>query len=145
MKNLGIIVLTMALLILVGCGRKPDKPKGNPEAEKAAIQAAKQWLALVDNGQYAKSWEDAAQYFKGVVANEQWQQSIQGVRGPLGRTISRELKSQEYKTSLPGAPDGQYVVIQFATSFQNKESAIETITPMLDPDGKWRVSGYYIR
>jgi hypothetical protein len=50
-----------------------------------------------------------------------------------------------YKTSLPGAPDGDYVVIQFVTSFGNKKSAIETVTPMLEKDGSWRVSGYYIR
>ena len=43
------------------------------------------------------------------------------------------------------SPDGQYVVIQFTSSFENKKSAIETITPMLDPDGQWRVSGYYIK
>jgi hypothetical protein len=24
-------------------------------------------------------------------------------------------------------------------------SALETVTPMLDPDGIWRVSGYYIQ
>jgi hypothetical protein len=47
--------------------------------------------------------------------------------------------------SLPGAPDGEYVVIQFATSFENKKSAIETVTPMLDSDGEWRVSGYFIK
>ncbi len=48
-------------------------------------------------------------------------------------------------TSLPGAPDGEYVVIQYNTEFENKKVAIETITPMLDDDGKWRVSGYYIK
>jgi ribosomal protein S17E len=36
------------------------------------------------------------------------------------------------------------VVIQFDASFENKKSAIETVTPMLDKDGKWRVAGYYV-
>ena len=47
--------------------------------------------------------------------------------------------------SLPGAPDGHYVVLHYETSFENKKTAIETVTPMLDQDGDWRVSGYYIR
>jgi hypothetical protein len=55
------------------------------------------------------------------------------------------MRTKNYKTSLPGAPDGEYVVIQFGTSFENKKTAIETVTPMLDKDGKWRVSGYYIK
>ena len=66
-------------------------------------------------------------------------------REPLGGVLSRKLKFKQYTNTLPGAPDGEYVVIQYETSFENKESAIETITPMLDKDGKWRVSGYYIK
>ncbi|MEW6584469.1 MAG: DUF4019 domain-containing protein, partial [Nitrospirota bacterium] len=54
------------------------------------------------------------------------------------------VKSKKYATSLPGAPDGEYVVIEFETSFENKKSAVETVTPMMD-SGKWRVSGYYIK
>jgi hypothetical protein len=46
---------------------------------------------------------------------------------------------------LQGAPDGKYVTIRYETVFENKASAVETITPMLDPDGIWRVSGYFIR
>jgi hypothetical protein len=48
-------------------------------------------------------------------------------------------------TSVPGAPDGQYVLIQFETVFEKKAQSIETITPMLDADRTWRVSGYYIK
>ena len=70
---------------------------------------------------------------------------MEAVRKPLGQTVSRSLKSKQYQTVLPGAPDGEYVVIQFNTSFEHKRSAVETVTPMKDKDGKWRVSGYYIK
>ena len=113
--------------------------------EKRALEASRDWLTLVDNGQYSESWETAAHYFKNALAKEQWNQSLTAVRKPLGKVIKRNLKSNQYTTSLPGAPDGEYVVIQYETSFSNKKSAIETITPMLDKDGKWRVSGYYIK
>jgi hypothetical protein len=59
--------------------------------------------------------------------------------------LSRKLKSATYMTAMPGAPDGEYVVIQYESSFEHKQSAVETVTPMLDKDGKWRVSGYYIK
>jgi hypothetical protein len=55
------------------------------------------------------------------------------------------LESATATHSLPGAPDGDYVVIKFASSFENKASAVETVTPMKDTDGKWHVSGYYIK
>ncbi|MEJ2156885.1 MAG: DUF4019 domain-containing protein [Desulfobacteraceae bacterium] len=115
---------------------------GKKEAAKAS---ALEWLQRVDEEAYADSWDSAADYFKNAVNKEQWVQMLRTVRTPLGRLLSRVPKRIAYRTSLPGAPDGQYVVIQFSTAFENKQSAIETVTPMLDADGKWRVSGYYIK
>ena len=117
----------------------------NSKKEAQALYAAEKWLTLVDSEKYAESWKEAAELFRNAVQHRQWEQTMQVVRKPLGNLISRKAKSKTYKTSLPGAPDGEYVVIQFETSFENKKSAIETVTPMMDKDGKWRVSGYYIR
>ena len=110
-----------------------------------AQKSAHAWLALVDAGKYAESWNESASLFRNAIAQKGWESAIRGVRGPLGEVKSRKLKSATYSTSLPGAPDGEYFVIQFETAFANKAQAIETITPMLDKDGKWRVSGYYIK
>lgn len=118
--------------------------KAQSDMEKAAISEALKWLTEVDEEKYEESWKDAAAYFQNAVKKEQWVQSLHTVRKPLGNLISRKLKNSIYKSSLPGAPDGHYVVIQFETSFENNNSAIETITPMMDKDGNWRVSGYYI-
>ena len=128
------------MVLIGGVSLAADRSK-----EKAAVAAAEKWLALVDAGKNAESWKEAAEYFKAAVSQEKWEQSLQAVRKPLGKTISRKLKTQAYKTSLPGVPDGEYVVIQFETSFQHKKAAVETVTPMRDKDGQWRVSGYYIR
>src|SRR5690606_23043329 len=101
--------------------------------------------ALVDAGSFADSWKDAAAYFQAAVPQEQWERSLTGVRKPLGALVSRKLKSAKIAKSLPGAPDGEYVVIQFDTSFENKKAAVETVTPMREKDGSWKVSGYYIK
>ena len=114
-------------------------------AEKKAVEVSNTWLKLIDNSQYAKSWETAADLFKNAVSKEQWNQSLNAVRRPLGKVMKRTVRSKQYTTSLPGAPDGEYVVLQYETSFENKKSSVETVTPMLDKDGKWRVSGYYIK
>ena len=130
---LAIVALSGSLLFAA------DKP------EETAQKSAEQWLALVDAGKYAESWKTAAGYFQTAVSQDQWEHSIVTVRKPLGDLVSRQLKSAKYTKSLPGAPDGEYVVLQFDTSFANKKEAVETVTPMLDKDGKWKVSGYYIK
>lgn len=120
---------------------------GNAQADEkidAAVTAAKSWLALVDAKEYKKSWQEAAPFFKDKVKEEQWSEMVAAARKPLGVMKSRELSSAVVKTSLPGAPDGEYVVIQFKTSFTEKRESVETVTPM-KADGRWRESGYFIK
>ncbi len=134
----------LSLVFLLATSASVSAP-AQAKPEELAKQSAESWLALVDSGKYADSWEEAASLFKGAVKKEQWQSMIHATRAPLGKVISRNFKSATYTKTLPGVPDGDYVVVQYSTSFEHKQSAIETVTPMLDKDGKWRVSGYYIR
>ena len=137
--KLGFVILVVSVLAF------SHVVEADRSAEEAAVSASQAWLALIDEGNYSGSWEEAAAYFKAAVLVEQWQRSMMAFRKPLGKLVSRKLRSKHYTKTLPGAPDGEYVVIQYETAFENKKSAIETITPMLDEDGKWRVSGYYIK
>jgi Protein of unknown function (DUF4019) len=124
----------------------PGVPRAAAKAAtSAASSAAVEWLTLTDEGKYKEGWHAASSLLQNAVPEEQFAQMLAGARKPLGKLVSRDLRSAHYATSLPGAPDGQYVVIQYAASFENKKSAIETITPKLDTDGKWRVSGYYVK
>jgi len=117
----------------------------NKEKIEAAVKSALDWLGMIDKGSYGESWQQAASYFKNVVTKKQLETAVKAARQPLGKLISRQVLTKTYTTQVPGAPDGQYVLITFKASFENKKSAIETVTPMLDNDGKWKVSGYYIK
>jgi hypothetical protein len=114
-------------------------------AEKSAQEAAQSWLALVDSGNYSESWNEAAQVFKERVTREQWEAALKSVRTPLGQLESRKLKSAQFTRELPGAPDGEYVVILYETAFKKKKFSLETVTPVKDKDSQWRVSGYFIK
>ena len=118
---------------------------GDPDAKAAARTAALEWLALVDSEQYSESWNEAATMFKVKVARMHWISAMRSVRRPLGAVQSRSFLDAVHETELPGLPDGKYVVIRYQASFENKADAVETITPMLDRDGLWRVSGYFVR
>ena len=136
--RLRVVVVSLLVLAFATLAVAEDKTK-------AAELASEAWLKFVDSGDYSQSWMEASSLFKAAVTQQQWEQKVRAARQPLGALISRNLKSAQYTTTLPGAPDGQYVVIQYDTSFANKKSAIETVTPMLDKDGQWRVSGYFIK
>ena len=138
--HLACSLLTIGLLV---CAFSPVQAQEKPE--QLAHKSAEGWLPLVDSGKYVDSWQEASSFFKSHVTKDQWQTMVGAVRDPLGKVVSRKLKNATYTKTLPGAPDGDYVVMQYETSFERKQSAVETVTPMLDKDGKWRVSGYYIK
>lgn len=110
-----------------------------------AVDAQRAWLALVDAGKYDESWDAAGAFFRQAVTKEQWRQAARAAREPIGALRSRAVLHRQEATTLPGAPDGQYVVAQWKASFANKASAVETVTVVLEADRKWRVVGYYVR
>ena len=140
MKN--VLRLGLIFLFLVG-GLTAHTADG--DATNKAQNATTAWLALVDAEKYGQSWDEAALLFRSAVMKVEWERAAKAARAPLGALKSRTLKSANFTRSLPGAPDGEYVVIQFDAQFANKASAIETVTPMRDKDGAWRVTGYHIK
>lgn len=133
------VVMAASLLAAGGASARSD-------ADKAAAQeAATAWVAMTDAAKYADSWDKGGAIMQAVVTKPQWEQALASVRTPLGAVKSRTLKSAEYTTTLPNSPEGEYVVIQYATSFENKADMTETIIPMKDKDGTWRVAGYFIK
>lgn len=113
-------------------------------ADSTASIVVKEWLKIVDSGEYVESWEKSDPLFKLQLSQSKWDAALTGVRTPLGAVKSRsEIGIEEY-SSLPGAPDGLYMVIQFQTEFQNKESATETLT-LSKSSGQWLPVGYFIK
>ncbi|PKH87702.1 DUF4019 domain-containing protein [Colwellia sp. Bg11-28] len=105
--------------------------------------AAQEWLNIIDAGQYGESWQKAGSFFKSQLSQNKWESILKGIRIPLGKVTSRaELSAKEYST-LPGVPDGKYLVIQFKTEFQNKKSSTETLT-LSKNSGQWLPVGYFI-
>jgi hypothetical protein len=139
MRKLTLGIAAVAMLFAGSTSAAPD-PK-----ETAASAAAASWLALVDAGKYGDSWKEAASLFKAQLSQQQWDDALTKVRKPQGDLVSRKPKSATHKTSLPGAPDGDYFVLKFDTSYAKLPAAVETVTLMLDKDGKWRAAGFFIQ
>ncbi len=134
------ILAVLAVLTAWGCNSKLE-----PGQEAEAVEAAKAWLLLVDNGEFEGSWHTSAEFLKESVTKEKWVQLMEEIRKPMGVLVSRKVSATEYRTMLPKAMMGQYVIIEYETSFANKPSAGESITQILEKDGSWRVGGYHLK
>lgn len=137
-----VLLLALTALPSVSAADNPDS------AKKDAVAAMGTWLGEIDAGDYAKSWEDASAEFRKSCTSEQWVDTNQKVRAPLGKLVSRMLASAAYQGATPQAgvnlPPGDFVIAQFQTSFENMKYAVETVTFEKGPDGIWRDRGYLI-
>jgi hypothetical protein len=112
-------------------------------AEEEASTTGQKWLALVDDQKYEESWKQAGSMFRDEVKQEQWVVSLKRFRDPLGPLISRTSSRVEFAKSLRGAPDGDYAIIHYTTSFKNKNDVTERLT-LVKEDGRWQVAAYAI-
>jgi hypothetical protein len=140
--SLRTLTLVCALALLAGA---PSRGDADEEAVAQARASAKEWLALLDAQDYDGTWVAAGELLKAAVRQDQWSAKLSVTLGPLGKVSSRAVRSTDYSTTMPGAPDGEYVVVKFDTSFAGKQTAMETVVLRKAPDGSWRVSGYFIK
>lgn len=140
-----VAIRILAFLVAVVAAHAPTPSPTAVDARLAAGRAAAEtWLKLVDSGQYGESWDAAAELFRKTLTRKQWIDALGQVRTPLGALASRKFRASAVFTDLPGAPTGEYVVIEYDSQFATGGAMTERITPMKDPDGVWRVSGYFV-
>jgi hypothetical protein len=137
--------ISTAVAVLVLLLAWPATGLAQEEAITQARTSAQAWLQLLDKGAYDETWAQAGELLKAAVSQKEWSNKWVVTLGPMGPVEARAVRSAEYETLLPGAPEGEYVVVKFDTTFESKQTALETVTLRRESDGLWRVSGYFIR
>jgi len=109
------------------------------------VEVALGWLKLIDDGDYGKSWDEMAALFRGAVRKADWEKTMDLYGKGFGKVVSRKVESERHTRYLLTGPAGEYVIIEFESSFEHKSKAAETVTLMRDRDGVWRVTNYFIK
>ena len=139
-----LMTLALALLALTALPQVASTPPPPVTASRTTpisevVDAARQWLALLDQSRWDESYRATGSSFRALNTLQIWAETSERARAPLGAMISRTFVSQE---NLPAPPHG-YEVVKFRTRFANNPEAVETVT--LDrEDGNWRVVGVTI-
>ena len=123
------------------------EPAADPHTaeEQAAERQALGFLGYLDHGLFADSYAYTGMLIRAQLDRDAFAKQIEEkVRAGVGALLSRELIDASYTTTVPGAPEGQYVVLDYGASFANRQQAMETVT-LAFAKGYWRVSGYYIK
>jgi len=126
-------------------GAAPAAADDNAAAIAAATESVTRWLALADAGNWSESWDQMAPASQAMATKPMFTGAMAAARAQLGVVKSRKLRSAVFTRALPGAPAGEYVLVQYDSQFANQAAAVETLVPMRTPDGSWKVSGYNVR
>lgn len=122
-------------------GEQPSR-----QDDRDAIDGGKKWLELVDGGKLGDAWDVSAQILKSSVTRSEWVSGLSDLRKPFGKLVSRTPAKFARAHSLPGAPEGDYAIVEYDSVFAaGKKKATEQITWMMESDGVFRVVGYFIR
>jgi hypothetical protein len=124
-KQLLGVILAGFLVVTVSAGADDTEQVAGGEA------AALKRLALTDGSGYSQSWDQASSVFQRAISKDAWIYTLENARQPLGKIISRKVNSVRYTRSPPGAPEGEYVVMQYDTQFEQKAAASESMARRL--------------
>lgn len=150
MKNSFLIALLFAIPLFGDSNASyPPNIYETEGGQKAPVTSeanaeAVSWLTLLDQGQYGSAWLDAGSLMKDIVTQEQWEAAMQALRQPLGNVTARKTGTSQTTQSLPGGTRGNFVVINYETSFSFKPTATEKVTLMTNALNQWRVISYDI-
>jgi hypothetical protein len=122
------------------------EPAADPHTaeEQAAERQALGFLGYLDHGRFADSYAYTGMLIRAQLDRDAYAKQLEKARAGVGALLSRELIDASYTTTVPGAPEGQYVVLDYGASFANRQQAMETVI-LAFAKGYWRVSGYYIK
>ncbi|MEL7197291.1 MAG: DUF4019 domain-containing protein [Pseudomonadota bacterium] len=115
------------------------------EASPAALKRARTFISAVDAGDWQESWSRSGEFFQSQTSATEWAALVEPVRGPLGSVEKRRLVSVERVSTLPGAPEGDYEILQYQTEFEKLEG-VSTETVILIRNGEdFDIAGFFIR
>ena len=141
----GVFIMSLLFVALAASMLTPEPAPAvrtdavTNSANAEVVEAAQQWLALVDAANWTESWQGTANSFRQLNTVQVWADASEQARTPLGAMRSRQLTSVD---DVPAPPAG-YTMVRFRTDFANRAGATETLT-LVREDGQWRVSGIYI-
>ncbi len=132
----------LALSALSGSGQAPTTPlttavavSPTPASEQAAVEAAQQFLALMDRNDWTASWQATHKSFQLLNRLDWWADTSKQVRGEMGTFQSRELTTVDFR---PAPPNG-YWTVTFKATYSKKGSAVETVR-LASENGGWKVA-----
>ena len=115
---------------------KQRKEKAPPHAASLSVL---EFSMAMQRGNYAQSWDAAAPLFQRTHPKAEWVAEMEKIRRPLGQALSIQRRS------LNVSADHALLDTVNELVFENRQTALETWSMALHPNGEWRVISYHLK
>ncbi|HEX4384419.1 MAG TPA: DUF4019 domain-containing protein [Myxococcales bacterium] len=112
-------------------------------AQKQAEKEAVAFLAVIDKGGAAETWDALSPELQQQMPRDVWARGFAERRAPFGAMLSRK-RSAVVQVGVIGQRRGRFVSLRYRTRFAKQGSVEESVSLEQTADGKWRVAGYGI-
>jgi len=113
--------------------------------DRDSIDAGMKWLALIDAGKAGDAWDLSSKQLKSAVTRAKFVDGMRDARKSFGKLEGRTAERFARSHQMPGAPDGDYVIIEYTARFGQGRKLQEQLVWTIEDGDIWRVAGYYYR
>lgn len=139
-----VVLLAAVLAFPTVSASAQDTTRGeHTEAKETAREAAAQWFALTDAGDFGESWDEGATMMQEQITREAWVEQGNQAKDKLKSLRSRQLTEAQYRDSLQQAPaGGPFVLLMYRSEFE--AGAFEEVVLTIKEEDHWKVAGYQV-
>mgnify|MGYP006306216445 CR=1 FL=1 len=94
---------------------------------QACAEQAQIYLEQLDAFAFDRVWQAFTPLYQSLYDPQAWQRQQKALRKAYGPLVVRNLARVTCRETFYHAPDGKYCLVQFTTSFVNKQHAVETV------------------
>lgn len=144
-----LIVAALSLVALAWTGfgikikTKPPMLDGTPEQKAAAEGVALGFLAVIDTGDYARTWDAASRSLQREYSKARWELTLRATRKLLGANKERHHATTGFTRSLGDGTPGEFCGVVYESTFATT-TLLEQVDLHFD-EGRWKVMGYHVR
>ena len=121
----------------------PAPTAGTPSEQEQAAEAARRYVALIDQEKYDETWRDAGPALRDTTNSFVWRNTLKLTHKAFGTPSNRQIEGFGFSTRINvKVPVGEYVLVQFKSPSGNTTATEKVV--MQKEAGAWKIVGYFV-
>lgn len=135
-------ILSLTIILLAGLAISVS---AESLSQAEAENQARGFLQLLDQGLQDQAWFAMTPAFQALNDRTRWESRQQVIRTSYGSLTFRQLRRVSYRQTFSLSPDGEYIMVQFQSSYQRKAETVETVVLDCSVGPKCSVQQYILQ